>query len=195
MEISEIFKLHPIKSAQELLNYELVLGDSAGRIVETEAYLDKNDEASHIFTRPSTRRFVKEHPEGTAYVYLNYGMYWLCNVLIKSKESNGFVLFRALEPTQGIESMIKRRNLKNYKDDKILKNLCNGPGKLSLSLNIDKRFHGNMFLNKPNCLHLRKYNSTKKLIISKSNRIGISKAKDYKWRFCIKDSIYLSKKK
>src|SRR5205814_481935 len=81
-----------------------------GVIVETEAYNAINDEAAHTFTRPSARSFIERNQPGAAYVYFNYGMHWMLNVLVKGEE-NGFVLIRALEPRGGIERMKKRRGL------------------------------------------------------------------------------------
>ena len=68
------------------------------------------DEACHCFVRPSTRAFVKRNKPGAAYIYFNYGVHWMLNVLVKGKE-NGFVLIRALEPTRGIALMQRRRGV------------------------------------------------------------------------------------
>ena len=88
-------------------------------------------------TRPATRssvrgarRFVESYDAGASYVYLNYGMYWLTNVLIKDGASNGFVLLRALRPDRGIALMKERRSKEKLTD------LCSGPGKLSMAFGI-----------------------------------------------------------
>src|SRR5204862_36855 len=84
--------------------------------------------------RPSARSFIERNSAGAAYVYFNYGMHWMLNVLVKGNE-NGFVLIRALEPKRGIEQMKKRRGLND------VKRLCSGPGKLTQALNITNRHH------------------------------------------------------
>jgi DNA-3-methyladenine glycosylase len=75
-------------------------------------------------------------PAGASYVYLNYGVHWLLNFLVRGGREDGFVLIRALEPTRGIEEMTRRRNMTT------LKNLCSGPGKLTRALGIDGTFTG-----------------------------------------------------
>ena len=89
------FQRDPLTCAQELIGCELVWNSCAGLIVETEAYAAVGDEAAHTFTRPSARAFVADHQAGAAYVYFNYGMYWLFNVLVKGGAADGFVLIRA----------------------------------------------------------------------------------------------------
>src|SRR6266571_761155 len=128
------FRRDPLSCARELVGAELVWGECAGIIVEVEAYAAVNDEAAHTFTRPSARAFIERNKPGAAYVYFNYGVHWMLNVLVKG-EANGFVLIRALEPVCGIELMKKRREL----DDQ--KRLCSGPGKLTQALDITDRHH------------------------------------------------------
>src|SRR5438477_4606222 len=77
------FERDPLTCAAELIGCELVWDGCAGIVVETEAYAEFGDEACHAFTRPSTRIFIAERKSGAAYVYLNYGMYWLLNVLAR----------------------------------------------------------------------------------------------------------------
>src|SRR4029078_11360021 len=103
----------PLTCARELIGCELVWEGCAGIIVETEAYSAIDDEASHLFMRPSIRQFAAVTPAGTAYVYLNYGVHWLLNVLVKGGAEDGFVLFRALEPTRGVDLMAERPGVKN----------------------------------------------------------------------------------
>ena len=131
---ASFFERDPLICARELIGAELIWGNCSGVLVETEAYNAINDEAAHTFTRPSARSFIERNKAGAAYVYFNYGMHWMLNVLVKGRE-NGFVLIRALEPKAGIERMKKRRKL----DD--VKRLCSGPGKLTQALDITDRHH------------------------------------------------------
>ena len=130
--------------SSELIGCELTWKSCAGIVVETEAYTAVGDEASHTFSRPSTRAFIAEHDAGTAYVYFNYGMYWLFNVLVKGGTMDGFVLIRALQPVRGIPLMRRRR----FPGGAALKpspveTLCSGPGKLTIALGITGKNHGN----------------------------------------------------
>src|SRR5262245_50790706 len=105
----EFFQQDPVTCARELIGCTLVWGKCSGIIVETEAYSAVGDEASHTWSRPSARAFVAEHRAGAAYVYFNYGMYWMLNVLVKGGAEDGFVLFRAIEPGAGAKLMARRR--------------------------------------------------------------------------------------
>src|SRR5207248_9310373 len=131
---ASFFKRDPIACARELIGAELIWGDCSGVIVETEAYNAIHDEAAHTFTRPSARAFIERNKPGAAYVYFNYGVHWMLNVLVKGEE-NGFVLIRALEPRRGIALMQKRRRAVD------VRKLCSGPGKLTPALDITDRHH------------------------------------------------------
>ena len=96
------FERDPVLCARELIGCTFGFGSTSGIIVETEAYTAEGDPACHTWKRPTAREFVASNPPGTAYVYLNYGMHWLFNFLVKGGERDGFVLIRALEPAQGI---------------------------------------------------------------------------------------------
>jgi DNA-3-methyladenine glycosylase len=166
-----------------LIGCELVWNGAGGVIVETEAYSVRNDEACHTFSRPSSRGFVAEKPPGAAYVYLNYGMYWLLNFLVKGGTEDGFVLIRALEPTRGIEEMRQRRGMNE------LKNLCSGPGKLTRAMAIDGTFHGQDFFAVDGPVLL---SPTAPPEILAGPRIGITRAADLPWRFVAAGSRFLS---
>src|SRR5947199_9530173 len=128
------FQRDPLTCARELIGAELIWGDCSGIVVEAEAYAAIDDEAAHTFTRPSARRFIERNKAGAAYVYFNYGVHWMLNVLVKG-DANGFVLIRALEPRRGVELMKKRRR----GDD--LHQLWSEPGKLTQALGITARHH------------------------------------------------------
>src|SRR6185312_9171499 len=118
---ASFFRRDPLTCARELIGTELLWGRCSGIIVETEAYTALNDEAAHTFTRPSARAFIERNKAGAAYVYFNYGVHWMLNVLVKGTEE-GFVLIRALEPRRGVELMKRRRGVND------LRQLCSGPG-------------------------------------------------------------------
>ena len=184
---SSFFEQDPVASAKNLVGKRLVHGRCSGIIVETEAYAAENDEAAHTFNRPSARKFITNHEAGSAYVYLNYGMYWLANVLIKGNQGHGFVLIRAIRPEKGITTMQRRRATKD------VKNLCSGPGKLTIALNINGDHHGQSFTKKTSKFWFEDTNE--KIRIISDRRIGISRSKDLLWRFLEDDSDFVSKKK
>ncbi len=177
---ANFFLRDAVKVAQELIGYRLIFKDCGGVIIETEAYREKGDEACHLFSRPSARQFTQDHSAGAAYVYLNYGIHWLVNVLTydSTTKQYGFVLFRALAPDQGSEEMKSRRNTS------LERNLCSGPGKLTQALRLDGAMHGADFLTDSRLL----IQETGDQITTVSDRrIGISRAKDHPWRFLAKN--------
>ena len=182
-----LFRTDPLTAARELIGAELLCGSCSGVVVETEAYAAVGDEAAHTFSRPSARKFVADNDAGSAYVYLNYGMYWLANVLVKGKSGDGFVLLRALEPRSGIATMRRRRGRKNLRD------LCSGPGKLTIAMGINGKDHGKSFVRGNNKLRFRKAESPVEILTT--TRIGISKSADLPWRFLKKGSIFVSAQK
>lgn len=187
------FQRDPVTCARELIGCELVWKHCAGIVVETEAYAATNDEACHTFARPSARAFVEKHPPGTAYVYFNYGMYWLLNVLVKGGSEDGFVLFRAIEPTRGLAAMQRRRaaNLSRPRRSGIcdLKSLCSGPGKLAMALGVDGRDHGRDLCVRP-MIGFR--SAPQAVAVIADVRIGISKAAHLPWRFLARESPFVS---
>jgi DNA-3-methyladenine glycosylase len=184
---ASFFKRDPLICARELIGAELIWDDCSGVLVEVEAYAAIDDEAAHTFTRPSARSFIERNQAGAAYVYFNYGMHWMLNVLVKGREI-GFVLIRALEPRTGLERMKKRRKL----DD--VKRLCSGPGKLTQALDITDRHHEMDLCADPR--HCFAYNSgarLRRVDVVASKRIGITRSADLLWRFTLRGSEFVSR--
>ncbi len=177
------FRRDPLLCARELIGCRFGVGETMGVIVETEAYTAEGDPACHTWKRQGARDFVAAHAPGTAYVYLNYGMHWLFNFLVKGGERDGFVLIRALEPVAGTEVMQERRKREAIEE------LCNGPAKLTQALGIHGGHHGcNPFTSERWTLTAPE-RSPKVLV---STRIGISQATDYPWRFLLSGSKVVS---
>ncbi len=170
---ASFFRRAPVVCAQELIGAVFRWRGCTGRIVETEAYAAAGDPACHTFFRPGARLFVENHAAGTAYVYLNYGVHWLFNVLVKGPEGAGFVLFRALEPVEGISRMAKRRG----RTGPWL--LCSGPGRLTQALGIDGSAHGQIFLGRARTGIL----GGSAAGVAAGRRIGLSRGQDLPWRF------------
>src|SRR5437773_9014249 len=167
----DFFQRAPLSCARDLIGCELIWNSCAGIIVETEAYNAIGDEACHCFVRPSARAFVERNHAGTAYVYFNYGVHWMLNVLVKGTE-NGFVLIRALEPTRGIALMRKRRGVVDARK------LCSGPGKLTQALDITDRHHEMDLCTDPRHCFARTPGTIFNLVADK--RIGITRSADHR---------------
>lgn len=187
MLTKEFFERHPLVCATELIGCQLVWGHASGVIVETEAYAAKGDEACHTFLRRGAQRFVDTHPAGTAYIYLNYGIHWLVNVLTRGGGTDGFVLIRALEPRTGLEQMRERRKLDEVRQ------LCSGPGKLTQALGIPATFHGLSLCADPSQAFHAAESGTPKPQIVQDVRIGISRAADLPWRYLAEGSRFVSR--
>jgi DNA-3-methyladenine glycosylase len=177
------FETDPLTCARALIGCELVWGKTAGRIVETEAYAEHDDQACHAFLRRGTRDFIKINPAGTLYVYLNYGVHWLLNFLVKGGSANGFVLIRALEPKEGRALMTERRATSEDR------NLCSGPGKLTQALGIDWAFHGRDFFQ---IEEARLCRCPHQVIVDTDRRVGITKSAELDWRFLMSGSRFVS---
>jgi DNA-3-methyladenine glycosylase len=178
------FQRDPLICARELIGAELVWGKCAGMIVETEAYLTLNDEACHTFTRPSARAFVERNAAGAVYIYMNYGVHWMLNLLVKGGERSGLILIRALEPRRGLAIMKARRGV----DD--LRRLCSGPGKLAQALDITKRHHEMSICADPRYCLLPAAKS--QIPVVADPRIGISRSREFPWRFTLANSSFVS---
>ena len=110
----------------------------AARIVETEAYLGANDMASHARRGLRSERNASMYLEGGhAYVYFTYGMHFCLNVVTQEQDLAEAVLLRGAEPLRGIESMRERRPKAKKEWE-----LMNGPGKICMAMDIDRKLDG-----------------------------------------------------
>lgn len=176
---TDFFQRDVVTVARELIGMELLWHGCSGIIVETEAYAVEGDEACHTASRPSAREFVQTRPPGAAYVYFNYGMYWLFNLLVKGGSRDGLILIRALEPVRGIPEMQTRRG------KEALHELCSGPGKLAMALGITGTDHGTPLVGRgrPAGVALRQPLRGPAHEVAADIRVGISKATGHPWRF------------
>ena len=151
----------------------------SGIITETEAYRYKDDSASHAYRKITERNKVMFGDVGIAYVYFTYGMHYCFNVVAKHpKIKAGAVLIRAIEPEKGIKIMQENRKITS------LKNLTNGPAKLTQALEITKEHYG-IDLTKNSKLFITE-GIKKSQKISTYPRVGIREATDKLWNFKIK---------
>ena len=167
-------------------------------IVETESYIGASDKACHAYNYKKTERTKPLFEEGgIAYVYFIYGLYHCLNIVTNMKDEPEAVLIRAVEPIDNLDYLSNVRFNKNY--DELTKtqkkNLTNGPSKLCTALNITKK-ENYMEFYKEGSLYIES-NPNKNFEIVETTRIGIDyaeEAKDFPWRFYIKDNMYVSKK-
>jgi DNA-3-methyladenine glycosylase len=168
--------------APELIGATLLVEGVGGIIVEVEAY-HHTDPAAHSYIGETERNRVMFGPPGFAYVYRSYGIHWCLNFVCEAKGSASAVLIRALEPTNGLAAMRRRRGAENLRD------FCSGPGKLGQALGITLKHNGLPLDRPPFELRAR----TKVPEVVTGPRIGISKAVEHPWRYGLKGSAFLSR--
>jgi DNA-3-methyladenine glycosylase len=111
---------------------------TGGYIVETEAYNGSVDRASHAFGNRRTKRTEVIFAEGgIAYIYLCYGIHEMLNIVTSTEGHAQAILIRAIEPTEGIETILARRGM-----DKVKPNITAGPGSVAKALGIDRKLNG-----------------------------------------------------
>jgi DNA-3-methyladenine glycosylase len=195
----EFYERDTLIVAKELLGKYLVHsspeGITIGKIVETEAYIGPHDAASHAYRGRRTKRTeVQFGPGGYAYIYQIYGKNFCFNVVTQKVGMPEVVLIRALEPIAGLKLMAKRRGFSKL-TEKNIRELTNGPSKLCQAMAIDKSLYGIdlcgdvLFITEPSP-------EEPKFEIVTTRRVNIDYAKDaknYPWRFFIKNNKFVSK--
>ena len=169
--------------APDLIGCTLLVDGCGGVIVETERY-QQDDEASHSFSGETARTRPMFGPGGFAYVYLSYGIHKLFNIVADVPGHGAAVLIRALEPTVGLEEMRDRRPGRSDRE------LCSGPGRLAEALDISLAQTGRDLLEPPFTVLGRAADWEGEVVTGP--RIGISKAVDQPWRFCLAGSRWTS---
>ncbi len=164
---------------------------TSGIIVETEAYRGKDDKACHAFGGNKSPRALTMYMEGGhAYVYMCYGIHPLFNIVTGIENEAEVVLIRAIEPLDGLDVMKERRGQAQ------IKNLCNGPGKLSQALGISKKNNQQPLFNESSNLWIEEYLDLKDESIISGPRVGLSTAQEcmnWPWRFRIEGNSFSSK--
>ena len=164
---------------------------TGGIITETEAYAGVEDRASHAFGgRRTARNEMMYAVGGTAYVYLCYGIHSLFNVVTNEKEIPHAILIRAIHPTHGIDTMLRRRRMTEPR-----KNLSGGPGTVAEALGIRIDHSKSNLIGKEIWIEDKGIVVTDK-DIALSKRIGCEsagEAADYLYRFVFDARKYASK--
>ena len=174
-----------LEVAPDLIGCVVRHGDTAGVIVETEAY-HRSEPASHAWAGLTARTEPLFGPPGIAYVYRSYGIHALLNAVCDHVDSGAAVLIRALQPLDGIEVMRARRRVARDQE------LCNGPGKLTQALGIGLELNRTSLLDGPIRIEPRAAGWQAPSIAS-GRRIGITKAVDLDWRFCARGNRHVSR--
>lgn len=189
-KLSRAFYARPVltvarESIGKLLVHRTPEGETAGRIVEAEAYRGPEDLAAHSARGRTRRTEAMFGAPGHAYVFLLYGRSWAVNLVTGELGEPHAVLIRALEPVRGRELMARRRGI--APDSRAL---TNGPGKLTQALAIDGSDYGRdlcgdeLFLEDGPCL-----------AIGRSARINVEYAGKWaarRWRFYERGNRFIS---
>ena len=168
--------------APELIGATLLVDGVGGPVVEVEAY-DHEDPASHGFAGRTARNASMFGPPGHAYVYRSYGVHWCLNLVCAEEGVAQAVLVRALEPARGLDKMRLRRGL----DD--LRILCAGPGRLCQALGVTREHDGLPLDERP--FELLSRTAEPDLVVGP--RVGITRAADYRWRYVLAGSRFVSR--
>jgi DNA-3-methyladenine glycosylase len=163
----------------------------SGRIVEAEAYIGERDLACHARVGKTPRTRVMYGPAGFAYVYFNYGMHWMLNVVTENEEFPAAVLLRAIEPLEGIEAMQRLRGGKE------LHSLCSGPARLTQALGITGEQNSLDLCQASSEVWVEYGTTSPRQSIARTPRVGIAQTpepwRSKSWRYLIKGNPFVSK--
>ena len=174
-----------VEVARDLLGCTVSHAGATGVIVETEAY-HESEPACHAFVGLTARTEPLFGPPGRAYVYRSYGIHALLNAVCESEGVGAAVLIRALEPLDDVELMRERRGLKRVED------LCSGPGKLTQALGVGLALNATDLLDGPVRIGAPPA-GWEDVDVVHGVRIGITKAAELPWRFCVAGSRSVSR--
>lgn len=157
----------------------------AGRIVETEAYLPKGDEANHAHKGETPRNAPMFAQGGVLYVYRIYGIHHCANIVTEQEGKGCAVLLRALEPLEGVDVMMRRRNTH------VLRELCSGPGKIARALALTTAH--NMVSVCGEEVYVLGAGAVPDSEVLITPRIGVGKAAELPLRFAVRDNLHVSR--
>jgi len=171
----------------KLLCHNSAEGLTAGIIVETEAYLSRDDPACHAARGMTRRNAAMFGPPGSSYIYFVYGYHYCFNVVTAPPGIGEAVLVRALEPVAGLEMMKHGRGKSRPTE------LAGGPGMLCQAMGITTALNGRSLQAYPLwiCCGPEKYSSVS---IELSPRIGISRGSDKLLRFYLRGNQFVSRR-
>lgn len=187
----EFYDRPTLTVARELLGARLVriLGGQrlVGLITETEAYISQNDLACHAKAGITPRTKVMFGEPGHAYVYFTYGNHWMLNVVTEREGFPAAVLIRAIQPIEGVDIMLERRNGRD----------TYGPGKLCQAMGITKSENGVDLTKKSGDLWIEKGVKVPNPLVTKGPRVGLNNTPEpwlsKPWRFLVKGHVIASR--
>jgi len=188
-----------VQVARDLLGCLLVRdsreGLTAGIIVEVEAYLAQGDPANHAFRGPTRKNASMFGPPGHAYVYPIHSRFCL-NVVTEPEGVPSAVLIRAIEPTEGIELMRRRRKARSGSQEVADLDLARGPARVCEAFAIDRALDGwDLTSGRVSWIEGRsdaaaRHNSS----VVVTTRVGVTAAADLPLRFYLSDSPFVSRR-
>jgi DNA-3-methyladenine glycosylase len=190
--------------ARDLIGCTVEHRGVAGVVVETEAY-HESEPACHAFIGLTPRTRTLFGPPGRAYVYRSYGIHAMLNAVCEPEGVGAAVLIRALDPVAGLEQMRARRGLK-ARPERVVggerqaterrlvsdRELCSGPGKLTQALGISLAENGGELSRGPVRISPRTEGWLEPILVE-DTRVGITKAVDLRWRFCVAGNRHVSR--
>ena len=183
----DFYKRRTDNVARDLLGKILVrrLGDDllGGAIVETEAYFGGDDPASRAYNGLKEYNRVMFEKPGRLFIY-NVHKYWMLNIIAHDNGVGG-ILIRAIEPTMGLETMLRNRPVRNSRD------LTSGPGKLTLALDVDKSLNGVDVTDESNPVYV--LDNDYECIIDTSHRIGVTRDLSEHLRYYVRGNSFVSR--
>jgi DNA-3-methyladenine glycosylase len=186
MTLPRDFYARPVEEvAADLIGCVLRHGETAGRIVEAEAYHER-EPACHAYGGLTERTRVLFGDPGRAYVYRSYGIHACLNAVSESDGVGAAVLIRALEPADGLDLMRSRRGVDRPED------LCSGPGKLTQALGIWLDLNGTSLERGPIEISVGPAGA-RPVRLEVGQRIGITRAVELPWRYCDATSGHVSR--
>jgi DNA-3-methyladenine glycosylase len=151
-----------------------------GLITETEAYISGKDLACHAKAGLTPRTAVMFGEPGHAYVYFTYGNHWMLNVVTEREGFPAAVLIRAIQPIEGVDSMVERRSGRD----------TFGPGKLCQAMGITKSENGVDLTQSTGGLWIEAGVNVPNSLVTKGPRVGLNNTPEpwlsKPWRFLVK---------
>ena len=181
----EILRSDVLNAAPKLLGWHLVRGGLRARIVEVEAYRGSDDPGAHSFGKTKMKNMAMFGPPGHAYIYFNYGVHWMLNLVAHDHGDASAILIRAAEPLDGLETFRLRRPKAKADTD-----LLSGPGKLAAAFAITGTDNGTYLLDMNSELHLEPPDEGV-VRVAIGTRIGLAQGKGHElpWRFADVDKL------
>jgi len=174
-----------LKVARDLIGTRLVRilngVKLVGLITETEAYIGETDLACHAKAGLTPRTAPMYGEPGHAYVYFTYGNHWMLNAVTEREGFPAAVLIRAIQPIEGVEIMMKRRQGRD----------TFGPGKLTQALGISKGENQVDLTESGSNLWIEAGVKVPNSRVTKSPRVGLNNTPEpwlsKPWRYKVKD--------